>query len=241
MPKPFTEWTVLPHGKVSQLDDKLLTVVGDLHMPPFGDFPRRMTVVRLMDSRLVIFSAIALAEDEMQMLEAFGNPAFLVVPNDIHRMDARVWKERYPKMIVLAPSGVREKVEEVVHVDQTIADFGDPSVRFVTVPGTNAREVALVVKTSSGTTLVVNDLIWNVRSRPGFVGWLFKITGLTGNEPVIPFVVERGKIKDKSAVRAQLEAWAEMRDLNRIIVSHGSIVTRDPSGVLSHLARDLAA
>ena len=43
-------------------------------------------------------------------------------------------------MIVLAPAGVREKIDEVVHVDLTTVDFGDPGVRFVTVPGTGARE-----------------------------------------------------------------------------------------------------
>jgi hypothetical protein len=218
----------------------MLTVVGDLHMP-FGDFPRRMTVVRLRDSSLVIFSAIALDEDEMQMLEAFGKPAYLIVPNDIHRMDAKVWKDRYPNLVVIAPSGVRGRVEKVVHVDQTSANFDDPSVQLMTVPGTSAREAALVVETQSGTTLVVNDLIWNVRSRPGFVGWLFKLFGFTGLEPRIPFVVKRREIKDKDAVRAQLEAWAAMRDLNRIIVSHGSMVTRNPSALLSQLAHDLAA
>ena len=59
MPKPFTEWTVLPHGKLSRLDDNLLSVTGDLPMP-VGNFPRRMTVVRLHDGRLVVYSAIAL-------------------------------------------------------------------------------------------------------------------------------------------------------------------------------------
>ncbi len=70
---------------------------------------------------------------------------------------------------------------------------------------------------------------------------MFKVMGMTGIEPRIPFVVERREIKDKGAVRAQLQAWAAMSDLNRIIVSHGSIVTHDPARVLSHLAQDLAA
>jgi hypothetical protein len=164
MSKPFTHWTVLPHGKLSRLDDNLLSVAGDLPMP-MGDFPRRMTVVRLRDGRLIMFSAIALDESEMQELEAFGRPTFLVVPNDIHRMDAKIWKDRYPQLIVLAPAGARKKVEEVVPVDQTAIDFGDPEVHFVTVPGTDEREAALVVETASGTTLVMNDLIWNVDHR----------------------------------------------------------------------------
>ena len=51
MPKPFKEWTVLPHGKLARLDDNLLSVTGELQMP-IGEFPRRMTVVRLRDGRL---------------------------------------------------------------------------------------------------------------------------------------------------------------------------------------------
>ena len=103
MTKPMKEWTVLPHGKLTQVDEGLLTVVGELKMP-LGDFTRRMTVVRLDDDRLVIFSAIALDESEMQQLEVYGDPAFLVVPNDLHRIDAKIWKERYPELVVGKPS-----------------------------------------------------------------------------------------------------------------------------------------
>ena len=240
MPKPFTEWTVLPHSKLVRLDDNLLSVTGSLHMP-FGDVPRRMTVVRLHDGRLVIFSAIALAEADMANLEDFGKPSYLVVPNDIHRMDAQIWKDRYPELLVIAPAGVRKQVEEVVRVDETTIDFGDPSVRYVTVPGTEEHEAALVVETSSGTTLIVNDLIWNVEDKPGFGGWLFRIMGFTGQRPRIPTVVELREIKDKRALRGQLERWARLQNLNRIIVSHGDIITRDPAGVLDRLAETLAA
>jgi len=240
MPKPFTEWTVLPHGKLSRLDDSLLSVTGDLPMA-VGDFPRRMTVVRLHDGRLVIYSAIALHEVEMRALEAFGEPSFLVVPNDIHRMDAKIWKDRYPQMRVVAPAGVRKQVEEVVPVDDTEPAFGDPQVSFVTVPGTQEREAALVVRTWSGTTLVVNDLIWNLEDRPGFGGWLFHVMGFTGQAPRIPAIVRMAEIKDKHALRGQLERWARIPGLNRIIVSHGKIVSRDAPGILDRLAESLAA
>src|SRR5690349_15934209 len=116
MPQVLEKWTVLPHGKLTALDENLLTVVGELKMP-VGEFPRRMTVARLRDGRLVVYSAIALDEPEMQALERFGIPTFLVVPSDRHRMDAKIWKERYPKMVVLTPDGARDKVSEVVPVD----------------------------------------------------------------------------------------------------------------------------
>ena len=206
---------------------------------PLGEFPRRMTVVRLHDGRLVVFSAMALDEPEMEALERFGTPAFLVIPSAIHRMDAKIWKDRYPEMKVIAPDGARAKVEKVVPVDATHADFQDPTVRYLTVPGTAGHEAALLVETPRGTTLVVNDLIWNVHDRPGFSGWLFHTLRLTGPRPRIANVVRLGTIKDKGAVRAQLNAWARLRGLNRIIVSHGDIVERDPSNVLRKLAQSL--
>lgn len=240
MPKPFTQWTVLPHGQLSRIDDNILSVVGEMHMP-LGDFPRRMSVVRLSDGRLVIYSAVSLHESEMDALETFGTPSFLIVPNDIHRMDAKVWKDRYPRITVVAPAGVRSKVEDVVHVDATSVDFLDPNVHFITVPGTESHEAALVVEGASGSTLIVNDLIWNLDDRPGFGGWLFRLMGFTGTEPRIPTLVELREIKDKDALRAQLESWSHIDNLKRIIVSHGKIVTQDPASTLRHLADTLHA
>ena len=149
MTRPFQQWKVLPHGKLAEVDENVLTVTGEPHMP-LADLPRRMTVARLNNSRLVVFSAIALDEVEMRSLEDYGRPAFLVVPNDHHRLDARVWKERYPSMQVVAPEGSRTKeVEEAVHVDTTDPSFGDPNVQFVTVPGTRGHEAALVIRTQA--------------------------------------------------------------------------------------------
>jgi hypothetical protein len=54
------QWKVLPHGKLSEIEDNILTVTGEIHVPM--DLPRRMTVVRLNDSWLVVFSALAMRE-----------------------------------------------------------------------------------------------------------------------------------------------------------------------------------
>ena len=152
MTKPYEHWNVLPHGPLVQVDDDILTVVGQIHMP-LTDLPRRMTVVRLRDSRLVIWSAIALDEPAMATLEAFGRPAFLIVPNDHHRLDAKAWKHRFPQMIVVAPIGARLEVEEIVPVDTTVPDFGDPNVQSITVAGTQDREAGAIVHAGNGTTL----------------------------------------------------------------------------------------
>lgn len=241
MAKPFTQWTVLPHGKLERLQDNLLSVTGMLNMPPMGQVTRRMTVVRLADGRLVIYSAIALDETEMAALEAFGTPAFLVVPGPIHRMDAKAWKDRYPSLKVVTPSGARDRVQEVVAVDATDVDFGDPAVRFISVPGTGDQEAALMVEADGGTTLVLNDLIFDLANRPGFTGWLFKTFGMTGDEPHIPPPVRMREVKDKAVVAAQLEQWARLATLRRVIISHGNIITKAPAAVLARVAEELRA
>lgn len=240
MSKPFKTWTVLPHEPVVDLGDEILAVTGKLHMP-LGQIERRMTVVRLADARLVVFSAIALDEAEMTELEYFGWPAFLIVPSDIHRMDAKPWKDRYPQLKVIAPAGARAKVEEVVKVDATTVDFGDPTVRFVTVPGTDEREAALVVERSGQTTLIVADLVFNIPKQRGIRGIISNAIGISGDHPHLPSVVKRVRVKDKRAFRAQLEAWAHLPNLARIVVAHGEIITRDPAHVLEDIAKRIAA
>ena len=231
-------WTVLPHGKLTLIDDGILAVVGQIRMPLMS-FPRRMTVVRLRDGRLVIWSAIALDETEMASLEAAGRPAFLVVPNDEHRLDAKTWKERYPELQVVAPEGARAKVAEAVPVDTTAPEFDDPDVRFLAVPGTRGHEAALVVRRPSGMTLVLNDLVANIHNESGFSGWLLRLMGLAGERAHIPRRVELLMVKDTNDVRAQLLQWASDATLRRVIVSHGDVIERQPRQALRLLAASL--
>jgi hypothetical protein len=239
MTKAFQQWKVLPHGPLTQVDDNILTVVGQIHMP-LVQLPRRMTVVRLKDSSLVVFSAIALDESEMAQLEKFGKPAYLVVPNDKHRLDAKIWKARYPAMQVVAPAGAQARVQEVVTVDATAPRFDDPNVQFVAVPGTRNREAALVVKSAGGTTLVLNDIVGNIHDELGAGGWLLRKFGFAGDRPQIPIVVKLVMIRDKHALRAQLSEWAEIESLQRILVSHGSPIEGNARQTLRDLAASLA-
>jgi hypothetical protein len=238
MTRPFQKWTVLPHGKVSKIDDNILTVTGQIRMP-LMKLPRRMTVVRLSGSRLIVFSAIALDEKQMVSLEEFGRPAFLIVPSDKHRLDAKIWKNRYPQMQVITPQGSRAKVERIVPVNTVTPDFDDVNVHFVTVPGTREQESALVVRTSAGTTLVLNDIVGNIRNASGIGGWLLGLAGFAGSKAQIPRVVKLAMIDDVNALRVQLLQWAEIESLKCILVSHGSPIETNPRETLRDLAASL--
>jgi hypothetical protein len=230
-------WTVLPHGALSPVGENILTVVGDISMP-LMELPRRMTVVRLADRRLVIFSAIALDEPAMQLLEDFGQPAYLVVPNDHHRIDAHAWKVRYPQIEVVAPEGARAKIEQTVSVDTSFPDFRDANVQFISVPGTNGSESALLVRDGDGSVLVLNDLVGNIRNASGIGGWLLRMMAFAGDKPRIPLPV-RWTLHDKQALREQFMQWAQFEPVKCILVSHGSIIEDRPAVVLRELADSL--
>jgi len=238
MTAPHTHWTVLPHGKLQALEDSLLTVTGTVKMP-VGTFERRMTVVRLKDGSLVLYSPIALDEAQMGQLEAFGHPAFLVVPGSHHRVDVKIFKDRYPAAKVIAAPGARSAVEKIVTVDATKAEFSDPSVTLMTVPGTSQNELALLVSADGGTTLILNDILANVQNATGVNGVIARLFGFAGERPQIPLPEKLSIIDDKQALATQFRAWAQA-PLKRIVVSHGEPVTDDPAGVLREVAAMLA-
>lgn len=161
------------------------------------------------------------------------------MPSDKHRLDAKTWKDRYPEIQVVAPDGARAKVEETVPVDTVAPRFDDPNVQFLTVPGTRGREAALVIRTPKGTTLVLNDVVGNIRDAAGFGGRLLHLAGFAGKEAQVPAVVKMAVIEGTKALRAQLLQWAGIDTLVRILVSHGSPIEDDPRQVLRALAASL--
>jgi hypothetical protein len=140
---------------------------------------------------------------------------------------------------VIAPEGSREKVAEVVPVHSTAPMFGDSRVEFITVPGTREHEAALIVRRSKGTTLVLNDIVGNIRNTTGIDAWLLKLAGFAGDAAQIPRVVKVAMIKDKEALRDQLLQWAQIDSLKRILVSHGDPIEDNPREALRELAKSL--
>jgi hypothetical protein len=219
MPKPFETWTVLPHRPIQKLEDDLWAVEGKLDR-----IRRVMVIVKLEGGRLLIWNGIALDEPEMKELEAWGTPTFLVVPNGLHRMDARIWKQRYPGLTVIAPPAAKQRIEQVVAVDRTDADFGDPRVTLSFPECAAGKEALLHFKHAGGTTVVINDLIMNMRHQPGFAGFMFKLMGFTGDTPNVPLPTRMVLIKDKPGLKTLLQQLAAIPDLKRVIVSHGEML-----------------
>jgi hypothetical protein len=239
MSKFNEEWKVGPHGPVEQLDDGLLTVAGNIRMP-IGNFPRRMTVVALSDRRAAIWSAMPLREPDMRQIEAMGDPAFLIVPGIAHRLDIKPWKQRYPQAKVVCTPGARDAVEQVLRVDATSDVLDDPSVHLEAVPGVGAKEAALLVRRDCRLTLVLNDILANVRHPPGIGAHIMaRLFGFGVKCPKMPWLIKRMLLEDKAALAAAFRKWADDATLARVVVSHGDVIERSPGEVLRRVATDL--
>jgi hypothetical protein len=239
MPGFHTEWTVFPHGPVETIDDGILSAEGEIRMP-LGTFPRRMTVAALNGGGTVVFSPVALHEPAMQEVEALGQPRFMVVPNGFHRLDAQVWKQRYPDVKVLCPPGARKRVEQAVAVDATNDVLDDGEVSFIIADGARRAESALLVQRGAGSTLVINDLVSHIRHPKGLGANIFaRVFGFGVKRPQMAREVRWLLVNDKAALARQLRRWAAIPDLKRIIVSHGDIIENEPAEVLKRVALTL--
>jgi hypothetical protein len=236
MAKSFDTWTVCPHQPIEKIQENLWRVQAPF---PGAPFPRTMILARLADGRVIVHNAIALDDAEMKEVEAWGQPAFMIVPNGGHRMDAKIFKDRYPGLRVITPPGSKAKVEQVVQVDATTGEFGGDGVRYEVLDGTKEREGVMSVTSGDRTTLVFNDAIMNMRSLPGFGGFVMGLIGFTGPAPKVSFPARMAIVADKKALRGHLERLAGTPGLERIEVGHGAPVTDGAPAALRAAASGL--
>ncbi len=226
MAKCFTTWTVLPHDAIEKHSNSLWSVSGKM---PSGN-QRRMTVARRADGKLVIHNPIALGDDEMRQLEAWGTPAYVVVPNSFHRMDSLIYQQRYPKADVLCPQTARKKVSELVkvagHLDEMPADA---DVELFHLRGLKEREGGLRVRSGGQTALVFNDAVLNMAPTGGLSGFAMAPTGVLS----IPRFMRWMMMKDGAALKSHLAELAASPGLSHVVPGHGDVIATDAAGALS--------
>jgi len=236
MPRP---WTVLSHGPLEKLEPNLWAVAGTIRMP-LGDFPRRMCIARTSDGRLLFLNGIPLREDAMREVEAFGEPAFLLVPNGYHRLDIHAYTARYPKLRVLAGEGSRKRVEAKVPVDGGWNEAPrDPDVTVESLGGTKVDEAVVSVRNDGRVSLCFfGDALMNVPDRPGLGGFLLRLLASSGRARVTP-IARRFVVGDRAVFREHLLRLAGRPGLKRLIPCHGGIVDGDAAGTLRRVAEEL--
>ncbi len=234
-----SDWdsAVYAHGDLTPLADNLWWVKSAQAGMPL---PRNMAVYRLPSGDLVLHSVVCLDARRMADLEKLGTPRYMIVPNEGHRTDAPRYKARYPEIKVLAPSGSKAKVEEVIAVDALCED-ALPGLGVVCHVPDGAKppshELVYEVDVPGGKALIVNDLLGNGPKLTGFKGAIFNLLG-SGGVLGVPRIVRWMFVEDAKRVRGFLLRLAE-RPWKAISVSHGDAVTDDCAGRLRAAAERL--
>jgi hypothetical protein len=213
-------WTVRPHGKLEQLAENLWWTWGSL--PVVSSLRRSMVLARRSDGDLVVHAPIALDEVSMRELEAIGEPRYIIVPNVGHAIDAPAFKGRYPNIQVFAPRGGRDAIAEVVDVDGIYEDFpADSDVQLEMLHGVGDEDGALVVSSNDGVTIALDDALFDVARKRDPLGFLFTtlLDVERGPKGRISRLLKLFFVKDRKALREDLERLAEHPELVRLVVA----------------------
>lgn len=217
---------VLPHGPLEAHGGHVWSVAGVL---PSGPVPRRMAVWRRDDGGLVVHSAIAMNDEGMAALAALGTPKVMIVPNALHRLDAAVWKARFPELKVYAPAASRAAVEKKVGVDGTVEEAGGAIGAGVVAPaGVKPSEY---IYDAHGAWILA-DVMMNLPPLPGFGGWVFGVIGSTGFFGITG-IGRMLLLKDRSAFKAWL---ASQPAPAAIIPAHGDVIMTGTGAALQAAA-----
>ncbi|HEX2691948.1 MAG TPA: hypothetical protein VHN14_35305 [Kofleriaceae bacterium] len=230
MPKPYPAWRVLPHRPLTQLSERVWRLEGDLENMAMK---RVMTIARRGDGGLVVHSAIAADDPTMAMIAKLGEIRTILVPNRFHRLDAKVFHARFPAAQIVCPAGACAKVEQVVPVNATYdAIPADGAVELQPLDGTKAREGAMIVRDGDGTTVVLNDIVFNMPHAPGIQRFVRKNLLRSSGGLRITLTARLFLVADKVALRGHLERLAALPGLRRVIVSHHETIEREPARAL---------
>lgn len=205
-------------------------------------FNARMTVIKLPSGELLIHSPCAFDEVLAAEVAAIGPVAAIIAPGNLHWLHVRSCQQAFPDAVTYVCPGVDQRAKEL-EFDFVLGDDAPPlwvgELAQVALQGTRVmREVAFLHHASR--TLLLVDLVENFTpATPGtnaVLRILFRALGMW-NRPS-PAPEYRFAWGDKARVRegmARILAW----DFDRVILSHGDLITRDARSIVARAWRKI--
>lgn len=196
----------------------------------------RMTVIKLRDESVVLHSPCAFDAALTEEVSTLGRVAAIIAPGNFHWLNVRSCQRAFPDAVTYACPGT-EKRAKGVDFDTVLSDHPPDlwarELSQVLVQGTRImREVAFFHHASK--TLILVDLIENVTAATHgtnlYLRLLFRALGMW-NTPT-PAPEYRLGWGDKSLVRESMKRILEW-DFERVVVSHGDVITHDAKRVVT--------
>jgi hypothetical protein len=195
-------------------------------------FPTRMTVIRLADGALAVYSPTPLPESLRAEIDRIGRPRWIIGPNRIHYWWLPDWHAAYPGAGVYLAPRIREQAgTRIDFAARELAASGpypwDDAIATLAVAGGFMTEFVFFHRASR--TLVLTDLIENFEPHKlgyGPMRWLAWLGGVLDPDGGMPRDMRLTFRTHRATLRADVEtmiAWAP----ERIILAHGRWYERD--------------
>jgi hypothetical protein len=214
---------------VWQVEGKPMRMAGGVHMP------LNMTVLRLADRSLLLYSPVKLDDEQAAAINAVGQVAHIVAPNLFHHLYVKAAHERWPNATIHAAPGLKEKRSDLaIKHDLGVAPI-DSAIDVEVVGGAPKINEAIVFHKPSGAMLVA-DFMFNV-SAPANLRTRFALSmmGVGGRE------LKQSRLwsfltKDKTAARTSIDRMLTW-PISTIVPVHGESVSITSAALAPKLSR----
>ncbi|MEM9067839.1 MAG: hypothetical protein AAGE52_05010 [Myxococcota bacterium] len=193
-----------------------------------GPFPIRMTVLKTAEG-VVLWSQVPIDDALAESIDRIGEVAAIVSPNLFHYAFVNDAKARYPRARVLTTPGLETKRPGIAP-DARTPDPGFAGLQVFQLAGCDRVEESVVFHAASG-TLVVTDLIFNVKAATNVREWMvFRLMagtlGRAGQSRLWRFLRT-----DADAHRASLDEVLAL-PIKQVVMAHGEPITTDAKETL---------
>lgn len=222
---------------LNAIAEDLWCAEADLKMPGKIFFRCRMTLVRLENQALLLYSPIEITAELSQAIDALGTVRWIVAPNGFHHLYLRSAMVAWPEAEVWAspilPTKRRNLSFTGVLDGKIAAPWGD-QLSYLNIKGApKMSEIVLFHKPSK--TLIVTDLIFHIHQCKNLrTRLLFKIVG--SYRKVAQSRVWRLIVKDRQAASqsaAEVFGW----NFQRVVMAHGEVLEVDARMQMAHALR----
>lgn len=191
-----------------------------------------MTVLRLGDGGLLLYSPVALTPERRAAVDSLGVVRHLYAPNLFHHLRIGDWSAAYPDARVHAPVGLSKKRPDL-RIDRQHATEAEPAFTSTLeehpIEGFRLSETALYYRPARA--VLVADLVHNIGQPEG--NWTQFYTRSMGfyDRVALSKALRWTAFSDRPAARRSLDALLEL-PFERLIVGHGTPIVTDAKVML---------
>lgn len=223
---------------LEQLGPDLWIAEGPI-VPFFGiDYPTRMTMVRLAEGGLWVWSPIELNGELEREVDALGPVHHLVSPNKLHHLFLGQWSARYPGAKLWGPSSTVAKIRQL-HFSGVLGDQAPPDwagqIDQYYFDNSRFLDELMFFHRKSRTAIICDysqpfSEAFLERQWPWWARFLARLVRMVegwGYPPLEVRLTFRRRADARAKVRALIEEGPE-----RVVVAHGEIVRGGGAGYL---------